>query len=91
MSVHSFQSFISSDEQLLSFGSCITQVDLLSLNEEGGRGNYNRGRGYHGHAHKSRVALVVDAENCLDRLYGGYFSGNYEKLRNYIHGLTFAC
>jgi hypothetical protein len=25
---------------------------------------------------QNRVALVLDAESCLDRLYGGYFPGN---------------
>lgn len=24
----------------------------------------------------NKLKLIVDAENCLDRLYGGYFSGN---------------
>ena len=26
---------------------------------------------------QNRVALVLDAESCLDRLYGGYFPGKY--------------
>ena len=26
---------------------------------------------------QNRVALVLDAESCLDRLYGGYFPGRY--------------
>ena len=25
----------------------------------------------------NRLPLVVDAENCLDRLYGGFYSGYY--------------
>lgn len=27
--------------------------------------------------HPGGFRLVLDAEGCLDRLYGGYFSGNY--------------
>lgn len=25
----------------------------------------------------NKLKLIVDAEDCLDRLYGGYFSGNF--------------
>lgn len=35
--------------------------------------------------HPGGFRLVLDAEGCLDRLYGGYFSGKY--LSNYL--LTF--
>ena len=89
MSVKDFHNFLTSDEQLNSFGTCVQTVNILSLH--GGAGgavpgsasgaNQHR-RGLHAAAAKQQVqqrsALVVDGENCLDRLYGGYFPGRKE-------------
>ncbi len=74
MSVRSFQSFLSSDHQLLSFGTCVRDVDLLRLNREVQEEEQAQGRASGPAAAASpRVALVVDGEDCLDRLYGGFF------------------
>ena len=63
MSVKDFHAFVSSDDPALGLGSkCVKTVNLLNL--------------VHGGKTGQRTALVVDAENCLDRLYGGFFSGN---------------
>ena len=65
MSVKDFNAFVSSDDPALGVGGkCVKTVNLLNLVHSGGKTG-------------QRTALVVDAENCLDRLYGGYFSGNY--------------
>ena len=78
MSVKDFHKFLTSDEQLHSFGTCVQTVDILSLH--GGTGGAV-GNGDHRRLAKQyvqqRSALVVDGENCLDRLYGGYFSGEH--------------
>ena len=76
-SVHAFQTFINEDKQLHSFGECLRTVDLLRLNESdggvvGGAAS-SRNRMLDARS-RSRVALVVDAEDCLDRLYGGFYS-----------------
>lgn len=69
MSVKDFQTFITSDPQLQSFGCVGGQVNLLEL--DGDAGSKRKGRG--GQMVQNRVALVMDGEQCLDRLYGGYF------------------
>ena len=32
----------------------------------------------------NRLALVVDGENCLDRLYGGFYSGSAYSISNFL-------
>jgi hypothetical protein len=79
MSVKQLQSFICEDPQIS--GTCVKKVNLLTLNvpASGLGADFNRKP----RAQKppvpamapSRVALVLDAENCLDRLYGGCYPG----------------
>ena len=84
MSVTSFHSFIFTDEQLAAFGggSCVRTANLLTLRPAGVAGPANQAN--QGARNKTtgnnfgssqRFALVLDAESCLDRLYGGYFIG----------------
>jgi hypothetical protein len=87
MSVKDFQNFISADPQLVAVGSCIKKVNLLKLNVPAGVdvNRKPRGRGLPINGPpiapmaQSRVALVLDAENCLDRLYGGCYPGDFLK------------
>lgn len=79
MSVKDLLNFISSDPQLSS-GNCVQKVNLLKLNGPQGLelNRKSRGRGMPMNVApvtQSRVALVLDAENCLDRLYGGCYPG----------------
>ena len=93
MSVKDFQSFISTDRQLLN-GSCVRNVSVTELGVASGAkgGHANKGPMMHGgrhhHQHRERVALVMDAENCLDRLYGGYFP-NWVCGGQWRHMITF--
>ena len=72
MSFKEFQQFISlaHDKGLASGSSqkAVKSVNLLRLVTGHDREPSPR---------QTRVALVVDAESCLDRLYGGYFSGEH--------------
>ncbi len=96
MSVHSFQNFICSDEQLRTFGTCVRDVDLLRLSQEL-REEETMLRGASASAKmmvsNPRVALVVDGEDCLDRLYGGFYSdwscgGQWAHLLEYLANLV---
>jgi len=81
MSVASFHTFITADKHLKSLGTCVRQANLLTqgrqllLEEQGGSavaaGSLDPRTAP---SALPRVAFVVDAEGCLDRLYGGYFS-----------------
>lgn len=70
--------------------SACVSVDLLKIS----RGFISKRRGrYPG---SSRFCLVVDAESCLDRLYGGYFSdwvcgGQWNRMTSYLNSLIQAC
>lgn len=70
--------------------SACVSVDLLKIS----RGFIPKRRGrYPG---TSRFCLVVDAESCLDRLYGGYFSdwvcgGQWNRMTSYLNSLIQAC
>ena len=69
--------------------SACVSVDLLKIAKvlPRRRGNYP-GQG--------RFCLVVDAESCLDRLYGGYYSdwvcgGQWNRVTNFLNSLVQAC
>lgn len=76
MSVKDFHNFLTSDEQLESSGGkCVQTVDILGLHGGAGGNLGSAGSRLSKQYVQQRSALVVDGENCLDRLYGGYFSG----------------
>lgn len=92
MSVKDFQAFIAADPQILATGNCVKKVNLLKLHVPPGgidaaASRKPRGRGMPLNMNpmaamtQSRVALVLDAEQCLDRLYGGCFPGTCHFLR----------
>jgi hypothetical protein len=76
MGVQDLQSFLEGPQ--VAGGS--VPVDLLriarGLAQRQARQQHRGGRsgGSH-HAASNKLSLVVDGECCLDRLYGGYFSG----------------
>lgn len=70
MAIQDLQRFLESQVP----GACVP-VDLLKIAKSVGfrRSNHrNAPRGLFGHV---PLTLVVDGEYCLDRLYGGFFSG----------------
>lgn len=74
MSVKDLQDFISADPLVLENGLCVRKVNLLKLSGD----RKGRGRGAAPGAMplpmgQPRTALVLDAEHCLDRLYGGCY------------------
>ncbi len=73
MSVKDFHAFLTSDSQLASFGRCAKTVDLLNLTRSVPSSSSAESSSSSSDV-RPRTALVVDGENCLDRLYGGYFS-----------------
>ena len=83
MSVKDIQSFISTDADLLKVGNCVGKVNLLKLHlppvvDDGRKQPRGRGMPINGQMNpmvQSRTALVLDAEHCLDRLYGGCYPG----------------
>lgn len=87
MSVSYFYDLISTNEQIVGGGMCVVKASLLNLNPLGASGSLGdpmwRGRGrppLAGHLPppalgQKRAVLVLDAEHCLDRLYGGCFPG----------------
>ena len=84
MSVKDILSFISTDADLLRVGTCVSKVNLLKLQlppvlDEGRKQARGRGMPLNGQMNQatiqSRTALVLDAEHCLDRLYGGCYPG----------------
>lgn len=72
MGVQDLQKFIESKN--VSGGA--VNVDLLriagTLAQKSNQGNRNRNGNQNT---QNKLKLVVDGECCLDRLYGGYFSG----------------
>ena len=75
--VKDFQTFITGDQQLLaSSAGIVRNVNVTDLGmttpaaAPGGAKGAQRGGGP---GTRQRVALVMDGEQCLDRLYGGYF------------------
>ena len=85
MGINSLQDFIETH-----CPQACKQVDLLKI-----------ARGYVSRRGKSRsgsssLCLVVDAESCLDRLYGGYFSdwvcgGQWNRMTQFLSTLIDAC
>jgi hypothetical protein len=83
MSVKDIQSFISTDALLVAAGTCVNKVNLLKLHvpaviDASRKQPRGRGMPLNGQMNpmiQSRTALVLDAEHCLDRLYGGCYPG----------------
>jgi hypothetical protein len=67
MGILEFQHFIESDPELSKNG--VKGVDLVKT-----AWKLNKSQGQVGVMPPNRLPLVVDAENCLDRLYGGFYS-----------------
>ena len=72
------QTLIESDPVLCKAG--VSTVDLVKTAWTGGGGGL-------GSSTPNRLALVLDGESCLDRLYGGYYSdwgcgGQWNHLHN---------
>ena len=70
----------------VSFGECVRRVDLLRL--------WSPELGVSGRL-PPRVALVCDAESCLDRLYGGFFvdwscGGQWPRMMDFLATLVSA-
>lgn len=70
--------------------SACVSVDLLKLS----RGFLPKRR--HKYGDSNRFCLVVDAESCLDRLYGGFFSdwvcgGQWNRMTCFLSSLMQAC
>ena len=72
MTIQDLQKFLESQVP----GACVP-VDLLRIAKSVG---YRRSRigGRPGYNQSGVLTLVVDGECCLDRLYGGFFSGRYK-------------
>ncbi len=86
MSVKYFYDLISTNEQIVDGGLCVVKTSLLHLNPlpAVSADSTRRGRGrppptppthLPPPAPLKRAVLVLDAEHCLDRLYGGCFPG----------------
>lgn len=79
MAIQDLQRFLESQVP----GACVP-VDLLKIAKSVGirRSNHRSApRGLYGHV---PLTLVVDGEYCLDRLYGGFFSGKTDLLSVFI-------
>ena len=59
-------------------GACLS-VDLLRI--------ASTVAGPYQHGGRVALSLVIDAECCLDRLYGGYVSGNFLSQSSCFHNL----
>ena len=85
MGIRSLQEFIETH-----CASACVSVDLLKIS----RGFVPKRRGRE--PGNERFCLVVDAESCLDRLYGGYFSdwvcgGQWNRMMAFLGSLMQAC
>lgn len=85
MGIRSLQEFIETH-----CASACVSVDLLKIS----RGFIPKRRGRE--PGNERFCLVVDAESCLDRLYGGYFSdwvcgGQWNRMMAFLNSLMQAC
>lgn len=87
MGIADFQDFLETE-----CSSACVSVDLLKISrgfvQPKRRGGRNGGNG--------RFCLVVDAESCLDRLYGGFFSdwvcgGQWNRMTAFLTSLIRAC
>lgn len=67
MGIQEFQNFIEGDTELNKNG--VKSVDLVKT-----AWKLNKSQGQVGGMPPNRLPLVVDAESCLDRLYGGFYS-----------------
>ena len=74
-------------------------VDLLKISREYTQQQYQK-RGALGprarNLSQARLHLVVDAESCLDRLYGGYYSdwacgGQWNRMVHFLNNMLQAC
>ncbi|XP_046542627.1 constitutive coactivator of PPAR-gamma-like protein 1 isoform X2 [Haliotis rubra] len=86
MGIKDFQEFLESE-----CSSACVSVDLLKISR--GFVPKRRGPRYGG---SGRFCLVVDAESCLDRLYGGFFSdwvcgGQWNRMTAFLTSLIQAC
>lgn len=85
MGIKALQEFLESH----CSGACVS-VDLLKIS----RGYVPKRRGRY--AEPGHFCLVVDAESCLDRLYGGFFSdwvcgGQWNRMTAFLSSLIQAC
>lgn len=76
------------DLQIFLDGNCVqggsVPVDLLKIARLVAQRQRNRvmkGQQLHNSA---KLRLVLDGECCLDRLYGGYFSGEVYRFKNIL-------
>lgn len=85
--VKDFLGFMTGDQQLLASSSGI--VRSVSLTDLGLPSEPRKpGHGHRPLPARQRVALVMDGEQCLDRLYGGYFP-NWVAGGEWRHMMTF--
>ncbi|ESO82329.1 hypothetical protein LOTGIDRAFT_223375 [Lottia gigantea] len=85
MGINSLQDYLETN-----CSSACVSVDLLKI----ARGFVSKRRGRYGGS--ARFCLVVDAESCLDRLYGGYYSdwvcgGQWNRMTAFLTNLVQAC
>ena len=85
MGIRDFQDYIESNTQ-----TACKSVDLLKI----GRLFQTRRRGKN--AGPGHLRLVVDAESCLDRLYGGFYSdwacgGQWNRMTHFLNTLIAKC
>ena len=82
MGITDFQTYLESNAS-----NAVVNVDLLQI-ARGSSSGYS--------AREASLSLVVDAESCLDRLYGGYYTdwvcgGQWSRMLNYITNLSNTC
>lgn len=90
MGIADFQDFLETE-----CSSACVSVDLLKISR-GFVQPKRRGGGGRGNGGNGRFCLVVDAECCLDRLYGGFFSdwvcgGQWNRMTAFLTSLIQAC
>lgn len=72
MGIQDLQVFLESNTEGGSVSVDLLRIARNSAQRQNQQNNRNKNRFNVG----NKLKLVLDAECCLDRLYGGYFSGN---------------